>query len=128
MALRAFVVEDKVSIRESLIDALAELAGIETLGVAASEKAAVVWLADEANLWDIAIVDLILEPGGSGFGVLNACRGRKPGQKVVVLTGTANAHVRRQCEALGCDRVFDKSIETDALVSYCQQLAEAARR
>ena len=128
MTLRAFVVEDKESIRESLIETLAELAGIETLGVAASEKAAVAWLTDEANLWDIAIVDLILEPGGSGFGVLNACRGRKPGQKVVVLTATANTHVRRQCETLGCDRVFDKSIETDALVSYCQELAEAARR
>jgi DNA-binding NarL/FixJ family response regulator len=128
MTLRAFVVEDRVTIRDGLIEALAELAGVETFGVAASEKAAVAWLTDEANLWDIAIVDLILEPGGSGFGVLNACRGRKPGQKVVVLTGTANAHVRRHCEALGCDRVFDKSMETDALVSYCQELAEAARR
>jgi DNA-binding NarL/FixJ family response regulator len=128
MTLRAFVVEDRVTIRDSLIEALAELAGVETFGVAASEKAAVAWLTDETNLWDIAIVDLILEPGGSGFGVLNACRGRKPGQKVVVLTGTANAHVRRHCEALGCDRVFDKSMETDALVSYCQELAEAARR
>jgi CheY-like chemotaxis protein len=127
MTLRAFVVEDKASIRDSLIEALAELAGIETFGVAASEKAAVAWLTNEANLWDLAIVDLILEPGGSGLGVLNACRGRKSGQKVVVLTATANAHVRRQCEALGCDRVFDKSIETEALMAYCQELAEAAR-
>jgi len=46
----------------------------------------------------------------------------------VVLTGTANADVRRQCETLGCDRVFDKSVETDALMSYCQELAEAAKR
>lgn len=127
MTLRAFVVEDKLSIRESLIEALAELAGIETFGVAANEKAAVAWLTDPANAWDIAIVDLILEPGGSGFGVLNACRDRKPGQKVVVLTATANAHVRRHCETLGCDRVFDKSIETDALMSYCQELAAAAK-
>jgi two-component system OmpR family response regulator len=126
LTLRAFVVEDKLSIRESLIEALAELAGIETVGVAASEKAAVAWLADPANIWQIAIVDLILEPGGNGFGVLNACRDRKPGQKVVVLTGTANADVRRHCEALGCDRVFDKSIETDALMSYCLELSEAA--
>jgi len=128
LALKAFVVEDQVTIRDSLVEALAELAGIETSGVAASEKAAVAWLADAANTWDIAIVDLILEPGGSGFGVLNACRGRRPSQKVVVLTATANADVRRHCEALGCDRVFDKSIETDALVSYCQELSEAARR
>ena len=123
MALKAFVVEDNVSIRDSLIEALAELAGIETGGVAGSEKAAIAWLTDARNEWDVAIIDLILEPGGSGFGVLNALRERKPGRKMVVLTGTANPEVRRQCEALGCDGVFDKSIETDALMDYCLALA-----
>ena len=128
MALIAFVVEDNVSIRESLIEALAELAGIVTGGVAGSEKAAIAWLTNANNEWDIAVVDLILEPGGSGFGVLNALRGRKPDQKMVVLTGTANPEVRRQCEALGSDGVFDKSIETDALMDYCLQLAQAVRK
>lgn len=126
MALKAFVVEDNVSIRESLSEALAELAGIETSGAAGSEKAAVAWLTNPENQWDIAIVDLILEPGGSGFGVLNALRNRKPGRKMVVLTGTANPDVRRQCEKLGADGVFDKSIETDALLDYCLQLSRAA--
>jgi two-component system OmpR family response regulator len=125
LALKAFVVEDNVSIRESLTEALAELAGITTSGVAGSEKAAVAWLADSANEWDLAIVDLILEPGGSGFGVLHALRDRKPGQKMVVLTGTANPEVRKQCEALGSDGVFDKSIETDALMDYCLALSRA---
>lgn len=127
MTLKAFVVEDNVAIRESLIDALRELTGIVTAGVAGSQKAAVAWLSDSANEWDIAIVDLILEPGGSGFGVLNACRHRKPEQKMVVLTATANPDVRKQCEALGSDGVFDKSIETDALIDYCLALAQAAR-
>ncbi len=126
MALKAFVVEDNVSIRESLVEALAELAGIVTAGVAGNQKDAVAWLTDPANEWDIAIVDLILEPGGSGFGVLNALRDRKPGQKMVVLTGTANLEVRRQCEALRCDGVFDKSIETDALMDYCTSLSRGA--
>ncbi len=127
MTLKAFVVEDNVAIRESLIEALRELTGIETTGVAGSQAAAVAWLSDGANDWDIAIVDLILEPGGSGFGVLNACRDRKPEQKILVLTATANPDVRKQCEALGSDGVFDKSIETDALIDYCLALAQAAR-
>lgn len=126
MALKAFVVEDNLSIRESLIEALAELTGIETAGVAGSEKAAIAWLTNPDNAWDLAIVDLILEPGGSGFGVLEAMKGRKPGRKMVVLTGTANPEVRRQCEALGGDGVFDKSIETDALIDYCLALSRAA--
>jgi len=128
LALTAFVVEDNVSIRESLIEALAELADIRTGGVASSEKAAIAWLTNPDNEWDIAIVDLILEPGGSGFGVLNALKDRKPGRKMVVLTGTANPDVRRQCEALGSDGVFDKSIETDALMDYCRRLSQAAAR
>lgn len=127
MALTAFVVEDNPSIRDSLVEALLELTGVVTGGVAGSEKAAIAWLTDAANHWDLAIVDLILEPGGSGFGVLQACRDRKPEQKVVVLTGAANPDVRRQCEALGSDGVFDKSIETDALMDYCLALAQAAR-
>jgi len=126
LTLKAFIVEDNPSIRESLIEALAELAGIETTGVAGNQKAAVAWLNNPANHWDVAIVDLILEPGGSGFGVLHALRNRRPGRKMVVLTGTAHPDVRRQCEALGCDRVFDKSIETDALMEYCAALNRAA--
>ena len=122
-----FVVEDNVPIRDSLIEALTELAGIVAAGVAGTQNAAVAWLTDSNNDWDIAIVDLILEPGGSGFAVLDACRNRRPGRKVVVLTGTANPAVRRQCEALGSDGVFDKSIETDALIDYCLELAQAAR-
>jgi CheY-like chemotaxis protein len=127
LPLRAFVVEDNVAIRDSLVEALAELTGIVTGGVAGSEKAAIAWLTDPANEWDIAIIDLILEPGGSGLGVLRACRSRKPEQKMVVLTGAANADVREKCEALGSDGVFDKSIETDALMDYCLALAQTAR-
>lgn len=126
MALKAFVVEDNVSIRESLIEALAELTGIETAGVASNEKAAIAWLSNPGNAWDIAIVDLILEPGGSGLGVLKAMQGREPGRKMVVLTGAANPDVRRLCESLGSDGVFDKAIETDALIDYCLQLSKAA--
>ena len=128
MGLKAFVVEDNIAIREGLSEALAELAGITTAGEASSEKAALAWLADPANEWDLAIVDILLEHGGSGFGVLRALQGRDPARKVVVLTGTANPDVRRECIALGSDGVFDKSIETDALLEYCLQLATSVRK
>lgn len=127
MTLKAFLVEDNASIREGLEEALAELAGIATAGVAANERSAVAWLTDPSNAWDIAIVDLALEPGGgTGFGVLRALRSRDPRRKVVVLTGAGIRDAERQCEALGCDRVFDKAMETDALLDYCQVLARQA--
>jgi two-component system OmpR family response regulator len=125
LTLNAFIVEDNLSIRESLVEALAELADVRTCGVAADEKTATAWLTDPAHEWDVAIVDLILEPGGNGFGVLRAVKSRDPRRKVVVLTATANPDVRRECEALGSDRVFDKSMETDALIDWC--LAQSCR-
>ena len=127
MALKAFIVEDQLAIRDSLSEALAELGSIETAGSATTEKAAVAWLRDAANPWDIAIVDLVLEPGGgSGFGVLQAMRQRGAAQKMVVLTGTANPQVRRHCEEMGADGVFDKAMETEAMLDYCVKLARAA--
>ena len=126
MALQAFVVEDNPAIRDSLAEALAEIGGIETAGSAASEKAAVAWLNEPDNRWDIAIVDLVLEPGGSGFGVLLAVQDRRPEQKVVVLTGSASPDVRKRCESLGADGVFDKSMETEAMLDWCAALARAA--
>jgi two-component system OmpR family response regulator len=119
LALRAFIVEDNLSIRESLIEALAELADVRTVGVASDERSATKWLTNPENRWDLAVIDLGLDTGGNGLGVLRACRGRHPAQKVVVLTGTASPDVRRECEALGSDCVFDKSMETDALIAWC---------
>ena len=127
MALKAFVVEDQPAVRESLVAALSELAGIETAGSAATEKAAVAWLRDPAHAWDIAVVDLVLEPGcGTGFGVLQALRDRPSTRKMVVLTGSANPQVRRHCEEMGADGVFDKAMETEDMLDYCVKLARAA--
>jgi DNA-binding NarL/FixJ family response regulator len=126
-ALRAFLVEDSPAIRAGLVEALAELAGVHTSGVAATQAEAIAWLADPAHQWDIAIVDLLLEPGGSGLAVLKALQQRSPAQKAVVLTATATSLVRRHCEALGSDEVFDKSMETEALLDYCAALARVPR-
>ena len=127
MALKAFIVEDQPSVRDILLEALAELGGIEAAGWAANEKSATAWLRDPAHHWDIAIVDLVLEPGGgSGFGVLQALRDRPVTRKLVVLTGSANPQVRRHCEEMGADGVFDKALETEAMLDYCVKLARAA--
>ena len=127
MSVKAFVVEDNPAIRESLVETLAELADVETRGVAGNQKDAVAWLTEASNDWDLAIVDLVLEPGGNGFGVLKAVQDRQGGRKVVVLTGSASPDVRLQCEALGADNVFDKSIDTEALIDYCRDLGGRGR-
>ncbi|TFZ00224.1 response regulator [Ramlibacter humi] len=126
MPLNAYIVEDHDTLRESLAEALAELAGVRTVGQSASAKEAIAWLTDPAHAWDIAIVDLVLERGGHGSEVLRALKHRDPARKVVVLTATADPLVREQCLALGSDGVFDKAMETEALIDWCAGLGQAA--
>lgn len=122
--LRTYIVEDNATIRENLIGTLEELASVEAVGVAETEDEGKNWLSANAGMWDLAIVDLFLRQG-SGLGVLAACRTRRPGQKMVVLSNYATPDVRMRCAQLGVDAVFDKSNEIDALVDYCVQHSTA---
>ena len=122
MELRTYIVEDNPTIRENLIGTLEELACIKALGWAETENEAKAWLAAEPGHWDLAIIDLFLKQG-SGLGVLEACRKRRPGQRVVVLSNYSTEDMRKRCIQLGADAVFDKSNEIDALVEYCVTLS-----
>jgi DNA-binding NarL/FixJ family response regulator len=124
--LRTYIVEDNATIRENLIGALEELASVKALDWAETESQARNWLAHHDRAWDLAIVDLFLKQG-SGLGVLEACRGRATGQRVVVLSNYATADMRKRCTQLGADAVFDKSNEIDALVEYCILQSETSR-
>ncbi|MGE0332043.1 MAG: response regulator [Ramlibacter sp.] len=125
MKFRAYIVEDSPTIRQNLIETLQELALVEPVGVAETEHEGREWLARNDAYWDLAIVDLFLREG-SGLNILEACRYRKPGQKMVVLSNHATNDVRWRCAQLGADAVFDKSTEIDALLEYCIQ--ERGRR
>lgn len=118
MKFRAYIVEDSPTIRENLIETLQELALIDPVGVAETEQEGKNWLAQNDDYWDLAIVDLFLKEG-SGLNILEACRARRPRQKMVVLSNHATNDVRWRCAQLGADAVFDKSTEIDDLVDYC---------
>jgi DNA-binding NarL/FixJ family response regulator len=116
--LKTFIVEDNATIRDNLIGTLEELAAVKALGWAETENDARSWLSAHPGEWDLAIVDLFLKQG-SGLGVLEACQGRGPKRRVVVLSNYATADMRKRCTQLGADAVFDKSNEIDALIDYC---------
>ena len=61
--------------------------------------------------------------GGSGLGVLRAAQTLPHSGKLVVLSNYATPDMRRKCLQLGADKVFDKSNEIDALITYCQRLS-----
>jgi DNA-binding NarL/FixJ family response regulator len=118
MALITFIVEDNKTIRDNLIPTLEDLANAAVAGIAETEEEAIEWLAAHRHEWHLAIVDLFLREG-SGLGVLAACRGRGPQQRVVVLSNYATSEMKKRCAALGADAVFDKSNDLDAFFDYC---------
>jgi DNA-binding NarL/FixJ family response regulator len=118
MKFRAYIVEDSPTIRENLIEALHEMALVDAVGTAETENEGKRWLAQNHDYWDLAIIDLFLKEG-SGLNILEACRFRRPTQKMVVLSNHATNDVRWRCAQLGADAVFDKSTEIDALVDFC---------
>ncbi len=120
--LKTYIVEDSPVIRESLIATLEELVPVEVVGTAEDESTAVQWLSRPGNQRDLVIVDIFLK-AGSGMGVLRAAHAMAQPQKLVVLSNYATEDMRRKCLELGADRVFDKSNEIDALISYCARLA-----
>ena len=122
--VRTFIVEDNPAIRESLMDALREVARVDPVGQAESEAEGTRWLLRNLSQWDLAIVDLFLQEG-TGLRVLEACRHRGPAQKMVVLSNHATPQMRRKCEQLGADAVFDKATEIDDLIDYCLRCRQA---
>ncbi len=123
MALRLYLVEDNLLIRENLTATLTEMANADFVGWAEGERVATEWLNQNADSWDLAIVDLFLKQG-NGLGVVGACRARPAGKKLVVLTNYATPAVRDRCIALGADAVFDKSNDIEKLVEFCVEQSD----
>mgnify|MGYP001600341775 CR=1 FL=1 len=121
-SLDVYVVEDNVIGLESLIAALEELAPVHVVGTAADEQVAVDWLRADGEHCDVVIIDIFLR-SGSGLGVIEAARRRRPGAALVVLSNYATDEMHARCLASGADRVFDKSRDIDQLVAYCIALS-----
>ncbi|QHI97672.1 response regulator [Xylophilus rhododendri] len=120
MTVPAFLVEDNALIRSNLIPTLAELGDVSVVAFAEGQAEALAWLKHHDAQWQLAIVDLFLKEG-SGLGVISACRERKPGSRIVVLTNYATPDMKRRCLELGADAFFDKSSQLDEFFAYCEK-------
>jgi len=123
-SLRIVLVEDSPLLRQLLCGILAEMEGVDVVGVAADEATALRTLQEHRT--DLAIVDLQLETG-SGLGVLRALKvePERFGRPVaVVFSNYGHAQLHERCRALGVDRFFDKALQLNELIDY----VEAARK
>ena len=123
--LKTYLVEDSPVIRDSLVATLQDLTPVQVVGFAEDEYTATRWLNQVNNQADLVIIDIFLKTG-SGLGVLQASSGWPQRRKMVVLSNYATADMRQRCLAMGADRLFDKSTEIDALIAYCEDLADGA--
>ena len=119
MVIKTFLVEDRLDISSTLIEAMEEFASVRFVGLAENEVGARTWLAANDGKWDLVIVDLFLS-SGSGFGVLKECQARSAQQKVVVLTNYAQDNILERCREMGADAVFDKTQHMEELVNFCR--------
>src|SRR5690349_1498304 len=118
MPLLTILVEDNATIRENLIPAMSDLAGLQVIAVAETAAAAISALEEYSDTWQLAVVDLFLKEG-SGLTVVRACQNRQASQHVLVLTNYATSEIRQRCLALGADGIFDKSTELESFFAKC---------
>ena len=123
MALTVFIVEDDPVALDSLVELLTTLDGVEVVGTAKSEMAAADWEVDRARPWDLLITDLLLVPGGSGFGLIRHARSLGAFRRVAVFSNFALPAIAESCLKLGADAVFLKS-QLDELLQYVRSLRQ----
>lgn len=122
MNVRVFLVEDMKQVQGILADLLASLGDFSLVHAAGSEAEAKLWLAEHPGEWDLAVIDLVLDPG-SGMSVIPRARASAvaQGARVVVFSDYASDGIRKHCERLGADAVFLKS-QTREFMDYCSEL------
>jgi DNA-binding NarL/FixJ family response regulator len=125
MEVRVFLVEDLRSIRGLLDELFQSIGGVRLVGTAVTEAEASLWLDENRNGWDLAIVDLVLEQG-SGTGVIRRARESFPAGTIVVFSSYATPVMRDHCTKLGANAVFDKS-DTAAFVTWLDEQVHPRR-
>lgn len=123
MTLAVFLVEDEPQIQDSLKVVIEGFLHAQVVGAARSEAEAVAWLAAHEGGWHLLVVDLFLAQG-SGLGVLASLAQCAKKGSVVALTNAASAHNRTACIRLGADAVFDKTIQVNEFLNYCEAAAK----
>jgi DNA-binding NarL/FixJ family response regulator len=95
---------------------LAVLGGTRVVGGASTEAEANLWLDDNPQGWDLAIIDLVLGQG-SGMGVIRRCKLVPGSGRVVVFSSYVTPGIRTHCVQIGADAVFEKN-ESTAFIEW----------
>lgn len=122
MEVRVLLVEDLKSTQGLFQDLFASLGGFRIVAIIGTEAEADLWLEENPDSWDLAVIDLVLEQG-TGMRVIPRAKALPTAGRVVVLSSYATPGVRKHCLRLGADAVFDKG-EASEFIRYCAELVE----
>jgi DNA-binding NarL/FixJ family response regulator len=123
VTVRVLLVEDLPQMQGVVVDLLSTVGDFVLVKAVSTEAEANLWLDENPEGWDLAIVDLILEQG-TGLGVVARARIRPPGSKVVVFSDYASEGIRKHCLKLGADAAFQKGTDVQAFIAFCAALAQ----
>ena len=118
-ALRVFLVEDSLHVRDLLLDFLNVPGEVEIIGYADNEVESVAAIL--ADPVDAVIVDLKLREG-SGMAVIEKLRASPliAQPKIIVFTNHPFPEIRARAMQLGADYFFDKSADYDSVRTTLQ--------
>jgi DNA-binding NarL/FixJ family response regulator len=123
-ALKVFLVEESLLLRQRIAAMLCTLEGVEMAGMAEEPETAVAGVT--ATHADVVIVDVRLT-GASGLDVVAGMARRAWPVVIIVLTQHSSAPFRRACFAAGAHYFFDKTTEYEAARATIQSLARSHR-
>lgn len=119
--IRIMIVDDHPVVREGLEAMLESAKGFRVVAAAEDGETAVAKVA-EANP-DILVLDIRL-PGMDGFATLEAIRGKRPGQKALLLAGMPLKSELTRARETGASGYLPKNIDHRRLLEALRTIAE----
>jgi DNA-binding NarL/FixJ family response regulator len=122
--VKLLIVDDSVIVRESLIDRLSEVKGIEITGQAGDAPEAVEMI---RRLRPHVVVLDFKMPSGNGLSVLKQIRNENFSPLVLMFTNYPSPQYRDVCLNAGAHYFFDKSNELHRLIEILEETARTRR-
>lgn len=125
-ALRIFVVEDSLAVRDVILESMAQIPGIVVTGYAETEADALSRLNTEMH--DILILDIELKTG-NGMSLLRqlAQNGNADSTLKIIFSNNVSDVFRRTGQQYGVTHFFDKTSEFSLLYALLEKLGENRR-
>ncbi len=118
---RVLVVEDNHEVRRMVTASIKTLGDeIEVLDMPSAEEALFIGTSQPL---DLVVLDIRL-PGMSGLDMVPRLRKRKPGTKIILVTGVDDVEVRQQVSEVGVDAFFFKPIDVTAFLEAVKRCLE----